>query len=246
MAKNKCKSKKKPALPPALALNSVGVRNGGVMESIGTGWYNPKSSSKEIKVVLTDFFDSTDGILGTYQQWLFSPVNPFFPSAAGSADANLGKVTKVRFYALPSFTLDTSASPQMVIFGLPVLASGVGACASQQSTLLTPTSVSDWVSVGGWDASKIFADANVIPAVNDATSATPLGSLRVVNPDDYSASSVIVQFMVQAHVSYTLPQITMADYVVGSSLTNDFTTVLSDPPVTGPILSQVEGMSNAL
>lgn len=75
---------------------------------------------------------------------------------------------------------------------------------------MTPTSVSDWVCVGSWQEQTVFSSSEVSPAfVTPSGDAEPslmaLGTFAVLNPDDLTLSSSVVQYRVELEVAVTMP-----------------------------------------
>ncbi len=233
---------KQPALPTPLITSAGGT------PSVLSGWSsNPSSSTKELHITYTDYFDTTGLIDFAYQQFVFDPsFSPMISQSDTVSPFNLCKVTSVKLYALPRFNVDTSASSVLFVFGLPVISGDLDTCAAQQSTLLTPTTTSKWVVVGSWTANKIFKDSNVTPALDNKGN-TALGSWVLLDPDTLSPSTKVVQCRIEFKVSQTIPQVTQASYSIPTSDdASVWSKILTATPVVQDILAQVTGAGSSL
>jgi len=190
---------------------------------LGTFGHNPSGSAKELVTQYVDFFDYVYDDSGTGQhirQYKFNPnFNNLFPPASLQPSANVSRVERVKLWALPNFQIDTADSSCIVDFGVPVHSvsdvkyvpgatptvevDAFRGTAAQKSTLLTPTSVSDWVKVGEWHAKSLFDDSNFSPAY-DSLGNQALFTAVVVYPDNGAAYARNVQFMVEIEVAQTL------------------------------------------
>lgn len=215
---------------------------GGAMPlALSGGFVDPTSSTNELLLDVTDYFDSTGDAEFAFQQWLttsdYQIFNPKFNQA------NMVKLVSFDLYALPDFDLDTAASPVMVLFGVPVQVSGTSSCAAQQTTLLTPTSVSNWVKVGSWSAKSLFADANVAPPDSEGDRICG-GSFVVVNPDDMEPSALRIQYRAEARFAITMPQVIRWPISVPSLNTPAWDGVEDVDPAEAPVVAQFVGMQN--
>lgn len=199
---------------------------------MGSFGVNPSGSAKELVFECIDFFDYVPNPAAGLRQYAFNPksfnLTPPFPGAGGSAtvENNVGKIKSVKLYALPDFSLNVSAASVQVLFGCPVSKFGrydnastppeqdgfVGTVA-QRATLLTPTSVSDWVEIGGWSASSLFKDANFGPTYTPSQEQV-LFTISCLDPDDASLSDLNVQLMVVVEVAQSLPPLGTAQVSV--------------------------------
>lgn len=183
-----------------------------------SGWVNPTASNKELVVRATDYFDSAPKF---YTQYLFSVnENGIFQSPGLGSSANYCRVLSAKFYALPRFSNDAiSSATVLVAFAVPATlplnsASTVeeqnSTSLCQKSTLLTPTSVSDWVLVGEMK-STAFDRSQAVPAyaANPGSNAglQVLGTLALLNPDDGTLSTSKVQYRVDIEYAQTVPNI---------------------------------------
>jgi len=166
-------------------------------------------ATKEILFRVTDFFDSSDETNGSGQYW-YRLDNTFFRDT-GATEALYQDIHSVDLYAIPRFSIDTAASPVIVLFGVPVASQIAGTVrnAAQCSTLLMPSSVSKWQKVGSWSASRLLNDATQSLVVEQNTGGFDfacLGMFSVVDPDDYSVITTGgVQFKIVIRVRQSLP-----------------------------------------
>lgn len=203
---------------------------------------NPQGSKKELVLDIIDFFDYDGTTCNAVNQYKYSVNNfnivpPDTNAISGAVpQKNVGKVTSVKLWALPAFSLDTDSSAVMVLFGVPVNAYGNTAIvgdpitgidqqsykgtAGQMATVLTPTSVSDWVMVGKWDATSLFGDSNFYPAYDDGSNQA-LFTYSVVDPDSGAATTTKIQFMVEVVQEQTLPILGSVDVGIFSGQTAD-------------------------
>jgi len=167
-------------------------------------------STREILYRITDYFDSADGTNGSVEYW-YRLDNNFADSSPNIPQASYQKIHSVELYALPRFSVDTAASPVVVLFGVPIMSSVTGTSrnSAQRSTLLTPSSVSTWQKVGGWSASVLLSDTQQSLSVQSNTGGFDfacLAACTVVDPDDYTAiTDNGVQFKMVISVRQTLP-----------------------------------------
>jgi hypothetical protein len=128
-----------------------------------------------------------------------------------------------------------------------------GFCAAQSTTLLTPTSVSDWVKVMDWEASKLFKDSNIRPQIivgESTVDRMPVASGVVLNPDDLTpltTDGAQIQFMIRVKVAYSLPQVTTANFALkqGGDVALMSVADLESPDST-PCLVNVTGIRNSM
>ena len=177
---------------------------------------NPTSSDREIRTTLVDFFDYNFGtdIALAFRQYLFNVANVYgFNTASPGAPNPMAQVLAFQLWALPRFSNDNVARATLaVLYGLPVTGgaeSTTGTTAALQTTILTPTSVSDWVKVGEWNEKTIDLTTQQPLITPDGNSA--LGTFVVVDPDDFQVilddTLPPVQFMAKTIISQALPNI---------------------------------------
>jgi len=175
---------------------------------------NPSGSQKELVWEFVDFFDyvkSDPASPKPLRQYQLDVSNNIITPSDLNPASNIGRVEKVKLWALPQFDIDTGISSVVVDFGVPVVQSGGTAAlfsgnegtAAQKGTLLTPTSVSDWVLVGSYDAKSIFDQSNFGPVFSTAGDQV-LFTMAVVNPDDGKESASTIQFMLECTMSQTI------------------------------------------
>lgn len=191
---------------------------------------NPQAAKKELVLDIIDFFDYSGETTQAVRQYKYNPNSynllPVIPGALGGPTGNVGKVVSVKVWALPEFEATTvnGAGPAnatvQILFGVPVNSwqfvndivppattptqDGYAGTAGQTATTLTPTSVSDWVVVGEYQADQIFGDANFGPVYDDFGNQA-LFTYSVVNPDDATQSSTPLQMCVEIVCAQTLP-----------------------------------------
>lgn len=234
---------------------------------MGTFGANPTGSSKELVFECIDFFDYVPNAAAGLRQYAFNPksfnLTPPFPGAGGSASVedNVGKIKAVRLYALPDFSTNVAAASVQVLFGCPVNKfgqynsastppdqGGFKATAAQKATLLTPTSVSDWVEVGSWSAASIFKDANFGPTYT-ASQEQVLFTIACLDPDDASLLDLNVQFMVVVQVEQSLPPLGTAQVSLVESASVDAWTGPVDNTASvndEPVMVTLKRLQNAI
>ena len=177
---------------------------------------NPTSSDREIRTTLVDFFDYDFGtdIALAFKQYLFNVANVYgFNTASPGAPSPMARLLGFQLWALPRFSNDNVADATLaVLFGLPVTGGAEGTTATTaalQTTLLTPTSVSDWVKVGEWNEETIDSTTQQPLITPDGN--TALGTFVVVDPDDFEvlldATLPSVQFMAKTTIAQALPNL---------------------------------------
>jgi hypothetical protein len=186
--------------------------------SVYTSWAltNPTGAQKEVTFRVTDFFDSTGDVDFPIQQYQYSLNQTFFDPGPDLGTAAISRVKSFHLYALPQFELTTDTSSVLATYALPVNTDGINGTACQQATLLTPTSVSDWVPIGSWYANKVFGNSNITMAVN-ASGSQVLGAIAFANPDDGLPFTGKIQMMARFEVAQTLPPLTLVQGSVPSS-----------------------------
>lgn len=231
---------------------------------LGTFGMNPSGSAKELVIEYVDFFDydpGADPTTAPFKQYKFNPnFNNLVNPALNNPTENISRVNSVTLWALPQFAVSTVESSVAVDFGVPVHSVSdailtatpslevdiLRGTASQKSTLLTPTSVSDWVKVGHWSYDKLFAVSNYNP-VYDSLGNQCLFTFTVVKPDNGVASAQGVQFMVEIEASQTLPP--MSGIEVGRPASNNptawYNAVAGGTGVT-PAFVRLKGLRNTI
>jgi len=169
---------------------------------------NPTAAAKEMLVTLTDFFESPAEVLSPYQQYQLDLRNALgFNSGSTGVVAPLARVTKFELFALPrTQNAAVAASTLAVLFGLPVNAGtgeSAGATAATKTTVLTPTSVLDWVPVGSWSESTITSTVQQLLTTPEGL--TILGTFAVFNPDDWTPTNDAIQYMAKVTMAQALP-----------------------------------------
>jgi len=189
---------------------------------------NPQASKKELVLQAIDFFEYGGETQQALRQYKFNPNSfnllPPVSGALGGPDRNVGKITGCKVWALPSFIANgdgsgPSAATVQVLFGVPInnfqqlnvqpdpadnTQDNYRGTAGQTATILTPTSVSDWVEVGSWKSSKLFSDSNFGPVYDDFGNQC-LFTYSVVDPNAATQSAIKLQFMIEVTVEQTLP-----------------------------------------
>jgi len=215
------------------------------------GFDGGEASTKEILFRYTSYFNSLDqAATGNSGVYYFRTDQNFIENAA-STGSPVMKVESVALYALPGFGLNTAASPAMVLFGVPVRSMDgtfIRNCA-QQSTMLLPTSVSQWVKVGGWTADKLFGDSTLQPATvsNTTFSFAALCQWAVVNPDTFESISGAtftegIQLKLVVTVSQTLDVSQNVNAWIEYAADPDWDSILATAPSTENYPSQIEAL----
>lgn len=205
------------------------------------GFSNPSSSTNELVLQITDYFDSPGDVDFAFQQWNTNSYFDLFDSKYQN-QANLAKLVSFDLWALPDFDVDTAVSAVMVLFGVPVQSSGLSVCAAQKTTLLTPTSVSDWVKVGSWRAKSLYADANVQPPAD--TTLICGGSFVVVDPDTMEPVATKIQYRAEATFAITMPQVIEFPITVPVTNVPAWNGVEANVPAPSPVVAQYKRIQN--
>lgn len=195
--------KKKPQGASTLAAVKVGMPS-----QLQAVFNNPTASTKEMVVTLVDFFESPKETVSPYQQFQLDLKNMLgFNAGSTGAASPLARVTKFELFALPrSINADVAAATLAVLFGLPVNAGTggtAGATAAVKTTILTPTSVLDWVLVGSWNENTITSTAQQL--ISGSNGLTVLGTFAVFNPDDWTPVADPLQYMAKVTIAQALP-----------------------------------------
>lgn len=226
--------------PSERALAAYAARNA-TEPTLASIFNNPSAANSEIHVTLTDFFESATGA-ALYQQHLadLASLAKLINGSVSGASRPLARITKYELYALPRFGNGAvAASAVAVLFGLPVTPSiaATGTAANStiatKSTLLTPTSVSDWVLVGKWTANSLAAGPSML--VSNSNGYTALGSFVVVDPDDFGPIATSIQYMARVTFAQTIPNDYLYDGEVVTGTSNLFEGASTNTP--GIILS---------
>ena len=131
--------------------------NSDIQKDVRNIFWNPTASSREIVFKFVDFFDSpgtsgqTSDPYSAFQQFKFDIGDVVNWTDNAVTTAAGARVLRYRLYALPNFDPNfVSIATRAVLFGLPVRVGSEGAIVTvaTKTTILTPTSVSDWVLVG--------------------------------------------------------------------------------------------------
>jgi len=218
---------------------------------------NPSGSQKELVWEFVDFFDyvkSTATPTKPFRQYILDVSNNIITPSPLNPAKNIGRVEKVKLWALPQFDIDVGIASIAVDFGVPVVQSGAAsalvsaneATAAQKGTLLTPTSVSDWVLVGSYDAKSIFDQSNFGPVFNTSGDQV-LFTVAVVNPDDGKESGSTVQFMLECTMSQTIaPQNNIKMKLIESADTNAWSQAGTGSVADTPAFIRLKHLRNAL
>lgn len=180
---------------------------------------------------ITDFFDSSTDVNFPYQQYYVLPRNIIRLPVGNGGASPYARIKKFELYALPRFSnAQVSQASALVQYALPVITVGTtglegGGAAAVKTTLLTPTSVSDWVLVGEWNEETLQLTSQSLAA--NVNGLTCCGALTVRDPDDMvTTSEVAIQFMARVTFAQALPSITtVSGSVPVASTANVFTTV---------------------
>lgn len=193
---------------------------GTVLNQFYSGWNNPSGNQSEVKLRARIFFQQggPDYNADPFSQILFDIMdNNIFTNPATSSEKNLSRIESVSVYALPVFrnvlSDGVAGSVVAVLYGLPAFVGGKGLTVAQRSTILTPTSVSDWVYVGGFSHDKTFSDGNVQPQVN-SSNCQVVGQVAIIDPDtgnpivNTADDFISIQYYVDITYTQTLPTYT--------------------------------------
>lgn len=189
-----------------LALNRAGS---------GFPFNDPTQSMSEIAYTITDYFDivhegETEPFTGV-NQYYFDTSQPLFQPAPELSAPYFTRVTKADFYCLPRFSggkIDSSETSLLIAYGIPAAGDlgseeNVPLTVGQKTTLLTPTSVYNWVKVGTFKESQ-FRSTLAAPALSPLPIlGMCLGALAILNPDD---GKVLKDFTVQCRAVIRVSQ----------------------------------------
>lgn len=204
------------------------------------GFMNPSAAQKEVVVQYQNYFDS---VASSYQQIkVDTSDNPM--STSGTFSEGIGRVDSFELWALPQFNLTTNSSTTMVAFGVPVSSGGNPACAAQQTTVLTPTSVSDWVKVGSWRRSELFADSIILP-LDDGVEGFVLGTCTVLDVDTLTLAETILQYRAVYDIAWTMPSASRLNQaVLTSTSSNAWSAAVTGSLSTEDVMSSYIRLSN--
>lgn len=234
-------------------------------ENKSLGMFNPSGATKELvfkKSFYRDWSNSTDGTNRSCYQFAFDTRsnNPFAPELSGSAQMeafNICRIKTVKVYALPRFSLDTGASGIVALYSLPVQAGGElsdVAGSNQKSTFLTPTAISDWVYIGGFNQQKTFSTSTLLPAVDKAHQV--IGTVAFVAPETgdpvRTPSSNGIQIRFDVIYAVTIPNLLKVELETAYETYSDansptfagLTQVLDLANSDGPCIASVLGVQN--
>jgi hypothetical protein len=210
------------------------------------------SSTKEIRMMFTDYFDTSDDAAAGYFQWVWTASQSVFTGGSGVPTGGFipSYVLGADLYALPKFSLDSVDSSILVVTSVPVIAgaSALTACGAVQSTLILPTSVQKWVKVGSWRASQLFDTSEFLPAIESETGNQPIFSGVCLNPDTLAVAASNVQMKIVLHLAQALPPVVKMGYGV----TNTANAACLHSPIGGiattakDCLVQVTGVANTI
>lgn len=221
--------------PPARAVKAFAARQS-ADPKLASIFNNPSAANSEIHVTLTDFFESSSG-LELYQQHLadLASLAKLINVSTSGTSRPLARITKYELFALPRFNNgDVAGAALMVLFGLPVTpsvaATGIaaGSTVATRSTLLTPTSVSDWVLVGRWTDHSLSSAPSML--MSNSNGYTALGAFVVVDPDDFLPVATTIQYMARITFAQTIPN----DYLYDGEVVNGTSTLFETPSSNTP------------
>lgn len=175
---------------------------------------NVSANMKEVVFQAIDYFDIGASTDFPYTQYNFNVVeNTIFSPTTSVSSQNMAKVLKASFYALPAFNnAGIAAASRLIGFGVPgqtgvasdtTQSAAAEVTTGQQTTLLTPTAISDWVKIGVFDSMR-FQRTQIQP-VTDIAGNQALGTLAVFDPDDGSLLASAVQCMVMIEYAQAIP-----------------------------------------
>lgn len=214
-------------------------------EQLASVFWNPTAATREIHMTYVDFFDvkplTTDGT--PYRQYK-ADTSSFvdLDGIAPGTTAAFSRITGFKLWALPrTVNAGVAGAVVAVLFGLPVQpgsasSTTTGGTAATKTTILTPTSVSDWVLVGEWNEKTLATTSQVLDI--NGTGFVALGSFAVCDPDDFnlityeSESETGIQFMAEVSFAQTIPNV--VNVAAGVSAAADVTVYTS---TTGGSLS---------
>lgn len=205
---------------------------------------NPSSATREMLVTLVDFLESPGEALAPYQQYQLDMRNPLgLEAGTTGVQSPLARVTSFKLFALPRSVNAAVASAVLAVnFGLPVTvgsAAASGGTAAVKTTVLTPTSVLDWVLVGEWTEATVSSTAQQLLSVDGRA---VLGTWGLFDPDTWTASPDVVQYMVEVTVAQALPNwFTISGATVTSAATTAYSSALVGTPASQGLM--VEALS---
>jgi len=209
------------------------------------------TSSKEIRMSFTDYFDTSDDAAAAYFQWMWNPSQSVFSTGTATSGGFVPSYALgADLYALPKFALDSASSSVLVVTTVPVIAgnSSLTAAGNSQSTLILPTSVQKWVKVGSWRASKLFDSSEYLPAIETDTGNQPVFSGVCLDPDTLAVTAANLQMKIVIHLAQALPPVVK----MGFGSTNSANAGCLHSPIGGitttakDCLVQVTGMSDTI
>jgi len=210
------------------------------------------SSTKELRMTFTDYFDTSNDAAAGYFQWVWSGSQSAFTGGSGVPLGGFipSYVLGAELYALPKFALDSVASSILIVTTCPVICgnSSLTAAGAVQSTLVLPTSVQKWVKVGSWTASQLFDSSEYLPAIETETGNQPIFSGVCLNPDSLAVAASNVQMKIVLHLAQAIPP----TIKMGFGVTNSANAGCLHSPIGGisttakDCLVQVTGLSNTI
>lgn len=232
------------------------------------GFQNPTTSNNELLYLVRDFVDYSYFKDGSGEETVFKTIFHYFtpPSFTSMLDTQyaFGKILKCNVYALPRFNFDSINSTNtgmMVLFAVPCISPGQEGgdwLTAQKTTFLTPTSVYDWVHVGGWSFKNTFKDGLSLPKTDDITessgtrvwNAINMFRIQVVDPDTcqpfvVTDTTAILQLRVDVYFEQTAPLV--IERPIAVYYTENFSDEPSDVTASSsPVLLQFLGASSRL
>lgn len=174
------------------------------------------SSQSNLKFKTIKYFDSSAAEATPYQQFQFDLFNnsPFKATDAAAGSSAACRVHTAKFYVLPRWSSDSSASSSMVLFSVPAFTS-VGydtstppslTSVSQRSTFVQPMIDTHWIKVGEYNVNA-FSTSDLRPASWE-NGMLCLGSWCTADPDTGAATwTSPLQMKVEIIYEITVPPV---------------------------------------
>lgn len=205
------------------------------------GMFNdPSSSMREIVMNITDYFDLEHQNSRPFS-YAFKNAQAIFSDLL-TGGKNFIRVRRARFHALPRFST-TGIDSSLTNFILGFLVPGVNAGAlrpdevsakdrdrratQQRTTMLTPTSVYNWIEVGTFNE-RVFRNAMIVPlndllVQNADDEALVLGTFALLNSDTGAiVNDVPIQMKVEIEVTATVPLATSFSGYIAETVEDDW------------------------
>jgi len=218
---------------------------------VSSGMDNPTGATSELRIKYECFFD----LENVYKQFQIATEREIFAPDADASLSNVSQVMSVKYYCLPKFVnSDVAGAVTAVLFSVPVLRAGLDTTAGtgegaafQQTTVLTPTAISDWVHVGTYSYKSMNANQFVIPG-NANNTLQCFGAFGLIDPDtgNLVSEGVSVQCRAVVTIAQTIPNWSFLNGALPIDSTPGlaFEEVLPSDVISIPAMVSVLGTSN--